>query len=117
MQDFNRNTSLDPSINPYVNFSLVSIELFKDKPILGQGPKMFRKLCNEKSFNEFPDNCNMHPHSIYAQLIGETGFLGFIIPFISFIYIVYKNLINFFKNNFDILYTLATTGFILNFFL
>ena len=116
MQDFNRNTSLDPSINPYVNFSLVSIELFKDKPILGQGPKMFRKLCNEKSFNEFLDNCNMHPHSIYAQLIGETGFLGFIIPFISFIYIVYRNLINFFKNNFDILYTLATTGFILNFF-
>lgn len=116
MQDFNRNISLDPSINPYLNYSLVSLELFKDKPILGHGPKMFRKLCDQEPFNKFPDNCNIHPHSIYAQLIGETGFLGFIVPFISIIYIIKKNFNNFFNKNFDLSYTLATSGFVLNFF-
>ena len=116
LQDYDRNISTNPEINPYFNFSLVSFKMFEDKPFFGQGPKMFRKLCNNSKFNDHFDNCNMHPHSIYAQLLGETGIFAFLLVFFSFLYLVYKNFINFIIKNFDFSFSLATIAFIINFF-
>jgi len=116
-QDYDRNISINPELNPYLNFSLVSFNMFKDSPFFGQGPKMFRKLCNSPKFNDYPNNCNMHPHSIYAQLLGETGIFAFLIVFSSFFYFLYKNFLNIISKNFDFSFSLATLAFIINFFL
>lgn len=49
--------------------------MFKDNVFFGQGPKMFRKLCqNEKFF--VPRGCTNHPHNNILQLLAETGLVG-----------------------------------------
>ena len=74
--------------------------MFLDKPIIGHGPKMFRIKCNLERYN--PTGCSTHPHSIYLQLLAETGIIGFIIIFYFFAstsYVLFKNtLINLFTN-------------------
>ena len=62
--------------------------MFKDQPILGHGPKMFGVLCKEK-YTHGKESCNTHPHNFYAQLLAETGIIGFSFLFISFIYVLY----------------------------
>ena len=66
-----------------------ALNMFKEKPIVGHGPKMFRELCkNEKySSGEYP--CNTHPHNFYIQLLAETGIIGFLFLFSGFIYVIY----------------------------
>ena len=52
--------------------------MFLDNPLVGQGPKMFRVLCNDVKFNpnENEKTCSTHPHNLYVQLLAETGLLG-----------------------------------------
>ncbi len=75
------------------------LKMFVEKPIFGQGPKMFKKLCNKKNFyNEY--SCSSHPHNFYVQLLAETGLVGVLFLIALFIYILkylIKNL--FFKIN------------------
>lgn len=54
--------------------------MFTDNPLFGQGPKMFRVLCNDTKFNPNKDidTCSTHPHNSYAQLIAETGIFGLV---------------------------------------
>ena len=54
--------------------------MFVDNPLVGQGPKMFRVLCNDVKFNPNEDinACSTHPHNLYVQLLAETGLLGLI---------------------------------------
>tara|TARA_B100000963_G_scaffold218318_1_gene190388 strand:- start:26096 stop:27349 length:1254 start_codon:yes stop_codon:yes gene_type:complete len=70
-------------------------KMFVEKPIFGQGPKMFKKLCNKKNFyNEY--SCSSHPHNFYLQLLAETGLVGVLFLISLFIYILkylIKNLI------------------------
>lgn len=63
--------------------------IFKDSPIYGQGPKMFRKLCNNKEYKTIW-GCSTHPHNTYLQLLSETGFVGFMFIFSIFLLILYK---------------------------
>ena len=66
--------------------------MFKDSPLIGQGPKMFRVLCNDSKFNHDIDTCSTHPHNTYAQLLAETGLIG--LAFIIFLcFIVIKTII------------------------
>lgn len=116
LQDLDRNISLDPEINPYLNYSLVSVEMFKESPIIGKGPKMFRIFCPDERYNDYLTMCNIHPHSIYAQLLAEMGFIGFLFVFAAFVYAIstyFKNLIS---RNPNKLYLFASVGFIINFF-
>ena len=55
-------------------------KMFVDNPLIGQGPKMFRVLCNDIKFNPNEDinTCSTHPHNLYVQLLGETGLFGLI---------------------------------------
>ena len=52
-------------------------KMFVDNPLVGQGPKMFRVLCNDIKFSNGDINtCSNHPHNLYVQLMAETGLLG-----------------------------------------
>jgi O-antigen ligase len=66
--------------------------MFKDKPILGHGPKMFRVLCKKKKYTAGKESCNRHPHNFYLQLLSETGIIGFLFLFITFGYVFYTAL-------------------------
>lgn len=55
-------------------------EIFKENKIFGAGPNMFRIKC--KNFELIDKNnyqCTTHPHSVYLQILSETGILGLII--------------------------------------
>ncbi len=116
LQDLDRNISLNPEINPYFNYSLVSLEMFKDNPIIGKGPKMFRIFCPDNHYNNYVDICNLHPHSMYAQLLGEMGAIGLILLLIGFVYVKLSYIKNIFINNPNKLYLFSSVGLIINFF-
>ncbi len=64
----------------------LALKIFKDNMIFGIGPKMFREVCTyEKYFIQY--GCTSHPHNTYIQLLTETGLIGFLFVFITFIYI------------------------------
>jgi len=77
--------------------------MFKDKPVLGHGPKMFRVKCKDEKYATGITPCMTHPHNFYMQLLAETGIVGFLFLFSSLIYILYKVLWQFksliFKQN------------------
>tara|TARA_B100001057_G_scaffold500752_1_gene617581 strand:+ start:1379 stop:2641 length:1263 start_codon:yes stop_codon:yes gene_type:complete len=75
-------------------------KMFLDKPILGQGPRMYRVKCNDKNFSTGKSPCHTHPHNFYIQLLAETGLIGFLFLFffkLHFIYIMASHTLNYFK--------------------
>ena len=65
--------------NVHQSHMLGAWRMFIDNPLVGQGPKMFRVLCNDVKFsNKDTNTCSTHPHNLYLQLLGETGLLGLI---------------------------------------
>ena len=87
---------------------LSGLEMFFDKPLIGQGPRMFRLLCDNGDFRIIVHGrkpCSSHPHSTYIQLLSETGFLGAMLFSLGFVHIIYfltKHLFSkiFFKKKF-----------------
>ena len=63
--------------------------MFLDKPILGQGPKMFRVICKDEKYATGITPCMTHPHNFYVQLLAETGIIGFSFLFSVFVYVLY----------------------------
>jgi len=80
-----------------------AFEMFKESPIYGHGPKMFRVLCSNEKYAIGDAPCSTHPHNFYIQLLAETGVLGFSYLFLMFLYVLYcsfKQLISIiFKRN------------------
>jgi hypothetical protein len=66
--------------------------MFKDKPIFGHGPKMFRVKCNDKKYATGITPCMTHPHNFYIQLLAETGIIGFLFLFGALAYVIYTAL-------------------------
>jgi O-antigen ligase len=66
-----------------------AINMFKDKPIFGYGPKMFRVICKSEKYQTGIKSCDTHPHNFYIQLLAETGIIGFSFLTISFFYVLY----------------------------
>ncbi len=66
-----------------------AFKMFKDKPILGHGPKMFRVKCKDEKYRVGISPCSTHPHNFYVQLLAETGMAGFLFLFISLNYVFY----------------------------
>ena len=64
-----------------------AFNMFKDKPIIGHGPKSFRFKC--KQFSSTKGSCTTHPHNTYLQLLAETGVFGFLFVFSFFILLLY----------------------------
>lgn len=78
---------------------LTAYKMFLDKPVIGQGPKVFRIKCNEKKYSYNELSCSTHPHNFYIQLLAETGIVGFSFLFFFYIFLLfnfYKSLHNFF---------------------
>ena len=66
--------------------------MFKDQPIFGHGPKMFRIICKDEKYATGTQPCSTHPHNFYMQFLAETGIIGFLFLFSTFIYVVYTAL-------------------------
>jgi hypothetical protein len=66
-----------------------AINMFKDKPLLGHGPKMFRIICKDKKYAVGKRPCITHPHNFYVQLLAETGTIGFLFLFSLLGYVMF----------------------------
>ena len=70
-----------------------AFNMFKDKYILGHGPKMFRVLCKDVRYAVGVQPCSTHPHNFYVQLLAETGIVGFLFLFSALSYVLFNGLI------------------------
>jgi len=91
-----KNMGLMESSNEAVIFtpqhdSLIrtAYNMFKDKPIFGHGPKMFRVICKDAKYATGITPCTTHPHNFYVQLLAETGIVGFLFLFSALVYVIY----------------------------
>jgi len=66
--------------------------MFKDQPILGHGPKMFRVKCKDEKYATRIKSCMTHPHNFYVQLLAETGIFGFLFLFSALVFVIYTAL-------------------------
>ena len=66
--------------------------MFKDYPLLGMGPKMFRKHCDKTQYKISFESCTTHPHNTYIQLLSESGIFSFLFIFSSFLFLFYLSL-------------------------
>ena len=74
-------------VKTYEGHYILALKMFKQKPILGHGPKTFRKFCSEPEnyINEVA--CTTHPHNVLMQLLAETGLIGSLFYISIFFYI------------------------------
>ena len=66
--------------------------MFKDQPIFGHGPKMFRIICKDEKYATGTNPCMTHPHNFYVQLLAETGIIGFLFLLSALIYVIFTAL-------------------------
>ena len=66
--------------------------MFKDQPLFGHGPKMFRVKCKDEKYAAGNRSCMTHPHNFYVQLLAETGIIGFLFLFSALSYVLYSAL-------------------------
>ena len=66
--------------------------MFKDQPLFGHGPKMFRVICKDEKYATGVSPCMTHPHNFYVQLLAETGIIGFLFLFSALVYVVFTAL-------------------------
>ena len=72
---------------------LVSIEMFKKKPMTGYGYQSYRIECHKYDYIESSManvRCSSHPHNYIIQLFSETGLIGFILYILFLMSIFYK---------------------------
>jgi O-antigen ligase len=62
-------------------YAISSIEIFKKNILFGAGPKTFLVYCENSGFSWEKDECNIHPHNIFFQILSEVGLLGITIYF------------------------------------
>jgi hypothetical protein len=66
--------------------------MYKDQPLFGHGPKMFRVKCKDEKYSAGSRSCMTHPHNFYIQLLAETGIVGFLFLFSALSYVIYTAL-------------------------
>ena len=77
---------------PHDSLIRTAYNMFKDKPLLGHGPKMFRIICKDDKYATGITPCMTHPHNFYVQLLAETGIIGFLFLCSALVYVVYTAL-------------------------
>ena len=87
-------SSEKPTIFTPTHDSLIrtAYNMFKDQPLFGHGPKMFRVMCKDKKYAVGVNPCLTHPHNFYIQLLAETGIIGFLFLFSALVYVLYAAL-------------------------
>ena len=92
------------------NYYLTSINIFLDNKVFGSGPKSFRNLCKDEKYLINNWSCSNHPHNYYIQLLSETGIVGFLFMiffYLTFVKILFKNIVsqnmNIYSKNFNVI--------------
>jgi len=84
----------------YESHYTIAIKMFKEKPIFGHGPKMFRDYCSKPENYLKEGACTTHPHNVFLQLLSETGIIGTFIVYFYFFFIIIQLVRNLFiKSN------------------
>lgn len=90
--DFNiGNLKKEDVRNQNLSHLKVSYSMFKDSFIRGYGNKMFGHKCFKDYFVN-DGRCSTHPHNFSAQILVETGLIGFLI-YLLFIIILIREII------------------------
>ena len=108
--DENNNLKLSANKEDIVIFTvqhtahyLSGLKMFQDKPFIGQGPRMFRLLCDKERFYvvlQSKKSCSSHPHNTYIQLLAEIGLVELFYSVYFFFHITYLFLKHFIFNIF-----------------
>jgi O-antigen ligase len=77
---------------PHDSVIRTAYNMFKDQPILGHGPKMFRVICKDEKYAVGISSCMTHPHNFYVQLLAESGIVGFLFLLSALVYVLYTAL-------------------------
>jgi hypothetical protein len=87
-------SSQEPTIFSPAHDSIIrtAFNMFKDQPLLGHGPKMYRIVCKDEKYATGIAPCMTHPHNFYIQLLAETGIIGFLFLFSALSYVFYTAL-------------------------
>lgn len=82
--------------NIYESHYKIALKMFKEKPIFGHGPKMFRDYCNRPENYLSEGGCTTHPHNVLLQLLSETGFITTSFVYFFYCYIIFALIRNLF---------------------
>ena len=72
------------------NHYVLALKLFKEKPILGNGPKGFRQYCRKVNYDPPTGVCSTHPHNYFFQILSELGLLGILFYLFGIFFIIFK---------------------------
>ena len=67
-----------------------AINIFKDNPLFGIGPKLFRNSCEIEKDSNIKYGCSTHPHNTYLQILAELGIFGTMFILIASFYTIFK---------------------------
>lgn len=100
------------------NFANTSIEIFKNKPLIGVGPKNYRHECRfiSAKYTE-ANNCSTHPHNNFFQVLSEVGIIGafiYLLIFLKLITLFFKHLLKYKIKQFALIFFLLPTIFYMN---
>ena len=70
-----------------------AFQLFKKKPIFGNGIKSYRDLCGDVNIKSLRKDfrCSTHPHNIHLELLSEIGLIGYSIFLILTLLIFFES--------------------------
>lgn len=73
---------------------ITSLRMFKDNILFGTGPRMFRHKCDNPKYiviiSKTENGCSSHSHSLYLQILSETGVITFILLLFVLLLVIYK---------------------------
>ena len=78
--------------NDHQNHYVLALKLFKEKPILGNGPKGFRQYCRKVNYDPPTGVCSTHPHNYFFQVLSELGLLGILFYLFGIFFIIFKSI-------------------------
>lgn len=82
--------------NIYESHYKIALKMFKEQPVFGHGPKMFRDYCNRPENYLSEGACTTHPHNVLLQLLSETGLVTTAFVYFFFCYIIFTLIRNLF---------------------
>jgi O-antigen ligase len=82
--------------NIYESHYKIALKMFKEQPVFGHGPKMFRDYCNRPENYLSEGACTTHPHNVLLQLLSETGLITTVFVYFFFCHIIFTLIRNLF---------------------
>ena len=82
---------------------ITAYQIFKDYPFMGSGIKTFRVVCEDKKYENYnipwiKSRCTTHPHNVILEFLSELGIVGALLFMLFFTYLLFINIISFFRN-------------------